>query len=101
MQFVQISRGVAQLARALGSGPRGQRFESSRPENFLPQISFLMNFNNIPASVAILRLLRAQAILRILRYLPHVVYTEELNLVVIIRGQFPQGCNPVRIRKIA
>src|SRR5262245_24430522 len=28
------SRGVAQPGRALGSGPRGRRFESSRPDQF-------------------------------------------------------------------
>ena len=31
-------RGVAQPGRALGSGPRGRRFKSSRPDHFFPQI---------------------------------------------------------------
>src|SRR6185503_9868786 len=29
---VRLGRGVAQPGRALGSGPRGRRFESSRPD---------------------------------------------------------------------
>jgi hypothetical protein len=34
-----IYRGVAQLGSALGSGPRGRRFKSSRPDQILFQIS--------------------------------------------------------------
>src|SRR6185369_17614241 len=31
---VRLGRGVAQPGRALGSGPRGRRFKSSRPDQF-------------------------------------------------------------------
>src|SRR3989442_15965307 len=31
---LRLGRGVAQPGRALGSGPRGRRFKSSRPDHF-------------------------------------------------------------------
>ena len=34
--MIVLCRGVAQPGRALGSGPRGRRFKSSRPDHFLP-----------------------------------------------------------------
>ena len=58
-------RGVAQPGRALGSGPRGRRFESSRPDQFNPAVDpmkmaletgpFLLRSDRVGRSSASLR----------------------------------------------